>query len=81
MGRRGRRVGNVVVRAARRAVPRPGPTPWQGPCAARDPFRAEVLHAWHEWTATVPEQTASMGRTVQFPDLAGSVTPQERRLR
>jgi hypothetical protein len=25
----------------------------------------------NEWTATVPEETASMGQMIQFPDLAG----------
>lgn len=29
---------------------------------------AEVLHAWHEWTATVPEETTSVGRMMRFPD-------------
>jgi FAD binding domain len=28
---------------------------------------AEVLHAWDEWTATVPEEMASVGRLMQFP--------------
>ncbi len=28
---------------------------------------AEVLHAWHEWTATVPDQVTSVGRMLQFP--------------
>jgi FAD/FMN-containing dehydrogenase len=27
----------------------------------------EVLHAWHEWTASVPEETTSVGRIMQFP--------------
>ncbi len=30
---------------------------------------AEVLHAWHEWTETVPEETTSVGRILQFPPL------------
>jgi FAD/FMN-containing dehydrogenase len=30
---------------------------------------AEVLHAWHEWTATVPEEMTSAGRVMQFPPL------------
>jgi hypothetical protein len=29
----------------------------------------EVLHAWHEWTATVPEEVTSIGRLLQFPPL------------
>jgi FAD/FMN-containing dehydrogenase len=27
----------------------------------------EVLHAWHEWTATVPDSITSVGRILQFP--------------
>jgi len=27
----------------------------------------EVLHAWHEWTATAPEEVTSVGRILQFP--------------
>jgi FAD/FMN-containing dehydrogenase len=30
---------------------------------------AEVLHAWHEWTATVPDEMTSVGRIMQFPPL------------
>jgi FAD/FMN-containing dehydrogenase len=30
---------------------------------------AEVLHAWHDWTAGVPEATSSVGRIMQFPPL------------
>ncbi|MBS1678727.1 MAG: FAD-binding oxidoreductase [Actinobacteria bacterium] len=29
----------------------------------------EVLHAWHEWTATAPEDVTSIGRILQFPPL------------
>jgi hypothetical protein len=29
---------------------------------------AEVLHAWHDWTVGVPEETTSVGRIMQFPD-------------
>ncbi|MBK5220399.1 MAG: FAD-binding oxidoreductase [Thermoleophilia bacterium] len=29
----------------------------------------EVLHAWHEWTATVPEETTSVGRLMNFPPI------------
>ena len=57
MGWRGRRVGNLIVRAARRAVLDGADAGWQPLCAARNPFRAEVPHACHEWTATVPEET------------------------
>jgi FAD/FMN-containing dehydrogenase len=28
---------------------------------------AQVLHAWREWTATVPEEMTSVGRIMQFP--------------
>jgi FAD/FMN-containing dehydrogenase len=28
---------------------------------------AEVLHAWHAWTATAPEAAMSVGRLMQFP--------------
>jgi FAD/FMN-containing dehydrogenase len=28
---------------------------------------AEVLHAWREWTASVPEELTSVGRLLQFP--------------
>ncbi len=28
---------------------------------------AEVLHAWREWTAAVPEDVTSVGRLMQFP--------------
>jgi hypothetical protein len=27
----------------------------------------EVLHAWHEWTATAPEEITSVGRLMSFP--------------
>ncbi len=30
---------------------------------------AEVLHAWRQWTATVPEETASVGRLMNFPPI------------
>ena len=30
---------------------------------------AEVLHAWREWTGTVPDEVTSIGRVVQFPPL------------
>jgi FAD binding domain-containing protein len=29
---------------------------------------AEVLHAWHEWTATAPREITSVARLMQFPD-------------
>jgi FAD/FMN-containing dehydrogenase len=29
----------------------------------------EVLHAWHEWTARVPDEVTSVGRLLQFPPL------------
>jgi FAD/FMN-containing dehydrogenase len=29
----------------------------------------EVLHAWHEWTDTVPDEMTSVGRLLQFPPL------------
>lgn len=29
----------------------------------------EVLHAWREWTASVPEEVTSVGRLLQFPPL------------
>jgi len=29
----------------------------------------EVLHAWHEWTASVPDEVTSVGRLMQLPDL------------
>jgi len=29
----------------------------------------EVLHAWLDWTATVPEEVTSVGRILQFPPL------------
>jgi FAD/FMN-containing dehydrogenase len=28
---------------------------------------SEVLHAWREWTATVPDELTSVGRILQFP--------------
>jgi FAD/FMN-containing dehydrogenase len=30
---------------------------------------AEVLHTWHAWTKTVPDEVTSLGRILQFPDL------------
>ena len=30
---------------------------------------AEVLHAWHAWTASVPDEMTSVGRILQFPPL------------
>ncbi len=30
---------------------------------------SEVLHAWHEWTASVPDEVTSVGRLLQFPPL------------
>ncbi|HTT94026.1 MAG TPA: FAD-binding oxidoreductase [Solirubrobacterales bacterium] len=30
---------------------------------------AEALHAWREWTATVPEEVTSVGRLLRFPPL------------
>ncbi|HEY7537687.1 MAG TPA: FAD-binding oxidoreductase [Gaiellaceae bacterium] len=30
---------------------------------------AEVLHAWLEWTQTVPDEVTSVGRIIQFPPL------------
>jgi FAD/FMN-containing dehydrogenase len=30
---------------------------------------AEVLHAWDEWTATVPEEMTSVSRVMQFPPI------------
>jgi FAD/FMN-containing dehydrogenase len=30
---------------------------------------AEVLHAWLDWTATVPDEVTSVGRILQFPPL------------
>ncbi len=30
---------------------------------------AEVLHAWHEWTHTVPDEVTSVGRILQFPPI------------
>lgn len=29
---------------------------------------AEVLHAWHEWTTTLGEETTSVGRILRLPD-------------
>ncbi|HEX5610425.1 MAG TPA: FAD-binding oxidoreductase [Solirubrobacterales bacterium] len=29
----------------------------------------EILHAWREWTATVPEEMTSLGRLMQFPPI------------
>ncbi|MGH2939347.1 MAG: FAD-binding oxidoreductase [Solirubrobacterales bacterium] len=30
---------------------------------------SEVLHAWHEWTATAPDEVTSIGRLMSFPPL------------
>jgi FAD/FMN-containing dehydrogenase len=30
---------------------------------------SEVLHAWHEWTANVPEEMTSVGRVMNFPPI------------
>ena len=30
---------------------------------------AEVLHAWHQWTADAPDEVTSVGRLLQFPPL------------
>lgn len=30
---------------------------------------SEVLHAWHEWTATAPEEVTSVGRIMNFPPI------------
>jgi len=30
---------------------------------------AEVLHAWHEWTAAAPEEITSVGRLMNFPPI------------
>jgi FAD/FMN-containing dehydrogenase len=30
---------------------------------------AEVLHAWHEWTAGAPEEVTSVGRVMNFPPI------------
>src|SRR3954447_16514029 len=30
---------------------------------------SEVLHAWHEWLPSVPEELTSVGRVLQFPPL------------
>jgi FAD/FMN-containing dehydrogenase len=30
---------------------------------------AEVLHAWREWTGTVPDEVTSLGRILRFPPL------------
>jgi hypothetical protein len=30
---------------------------------------SEVLHAWHEWAATAPEEITSVGRLLSFPPL------------
>ena len=30
---------------------------------------SEVLHAWREWTATVPDEVTSVGRMLQFPPI------------
>jgi FAD/FMN-containing dehydrogenase len=36
---------------------------------------AEVLHAWHEWTASVPEEMTSVGRIIRFPPLEAVPEP------
>ena len=30
---------------------------------------AEVLHAWHEWIETVPDEMTSVGRILQIPPI------------
>jgi FAD/FMN-containing dehydrogenase len=30
---------------------------------------SEVLHAWHRWTSTVPDEVTSVGRILRFPPL------------
>jgi hypothetical protein len=30
---------------------------------------SEVLHAWHDWTASVPESVTSIGRVLRFPPM------------
>ncbi len=30
---------------------------------------SEILHAWHEWTATAPDEVTSVGRLMSFPPL------------
>jgi FAD binding domain/Berberine and berberine like len=30
---------------------------------------AEILHAWHAWTATVPDEVTSVGRILQLPPI------------
>jgi FAD/FMN-containing dehydrogenase len=30
---------------------------------------SDVLHAWHEWTATAPEEVTSVGRLMNFPPI------------
>ncbi|MDX6376005.1 MAG: hypothetical protein QOE98_308 [Gaiellaceae bacterium] len=30
---------------------------------------AEILHAWHEWTKTAPDDVTSVGRILQFPPM------------
>ena len=32
---------------------------------------ADVLHAWRQWTSTVPEEITSVGRLLRFPPLPG----------
>ena len=40
---------------------------------------SEVLHAWLEWTATVPDEVTSVGRILQFPPIAGDPRAAARR--
>jgi hypothetical protein len=72
MGRPGRRVGNLLVRAARTAVvdgadavavAARGATHSGQRCYTPG---ASEPRAWHE-------ETASMGRAIQFPDVVGAV--------
>jgi FAD/FMN-containing dehydrogenase len=36
---------------------------------------AEVLHAWREWTESVPDELTSIGRIVQFPSIPTAPEP------
>ena len=36
---------------------------------------SEVLHAWRDWTATVPDEVTSVGRILQFPPLPDVPAP------
>jgi FAD/FMN-containing dehydrogenase len=36
---------------------------------------SEVLHAWREWTETVPEEMTSVGRILQFPPMPNIPEP------